>query len=95
MTLALNHRMSARVFALIAVTVSTAAIAQIRLPSQPRVALESVSGSQPLRDGIAIQAGPATLRITALRDDILRVRIAPGSTLPEDASWAVLPGLAQ
>ena len=60
--------------------------------SQPRVALESVTGSQPLRDGIAIQAGPATLRITALRDDILRVRIAPGSALPEDASWAVLPG---
>ena len=92
MTLALNHRMSARAFALIALTVTTAAIAQTRLPSQPRVALESVSGSQPLRDGIAIQAGPATLRITALRDDILRVRVAPGSTLPEDASWAVLPG---
>ena len=29
--------------------------------------------------------------ITAVRDDIVRVRIAPGSTLPEDASWAVLP----
>ncbi len=60
--------------------------------SQPLVALESATGSQPLRDGIAIQAGPATLRITALRNDILRVRIAPGSALPEDASWAVLPG---
>src|SRR5664279_4977142 len=32
------------------------------------------------------------MRITALRDDILRVRIAPGNALPEDASWAVLPG---
>jgi len=53
--------------------------------------LESVTGSQPIPDGIAIQAGPATLRITALRDDIIRVRVAPGSELPEDASWAVLP----
>ena len=38
-----------------------------------------------------MQAGSATIRITALRDDILRLRIAPGSALPEDASWAVLP----
>ena len=53
--------------------------------------LEAVTGSQPLQNGIQIQAGPAQLRITALRDDIIRVRIAPGATLPEDASWAVLP----
>ena len=31
------------------------------------------------------------LRITALRNEILRVRIAPGSMLSEDASWTVLP----
>ena len=30
------------------------------------------------------------MRITALRDDIIRVRVSPDSTLPEDASWAVL-----
>src|SRR5580700_2535228 len=77
---------------LIAIVLATAAIAQATPPAaQPRVVLESVTGSQPLPDGIAIQAGSATLRITALRDDIIRVRIAPGSTLPEDASWAVLP----
>lgn len=54
------------------------------------VEVSAVSSSQPLRDGIQIQAGPATLRITALRDDIIRVRISPDSTLPEDASWTVL-----
>ncbi len=32
------------------------------------------------------------MRITALRDDILRVRIAPDGAFPEDSSWAVLPG---
>lgn len=87
------RRLAVRLFALIAVSLSTAAFAQSASPAPPaRVVLESVSGSHPLRDGIVIQAGPATLRITALRDDILRVRIAPGATLPEDASWAVLPG---
>jgi alpha-glucosidase len=59
---------------------------------QPGITLEAVTNSQPQRDGIEIRAGSASLRITALRDDILRVRIAPGSTFPEDASWAVLPG---
>ncbi len=59
--------------------------------SKPSVTIEAVTASQSRRDGVDIQAGAATLRITALRDDLLRVRIAPGSTLPEDASWAVLP----
>ena len=56
----------------------------------PEVEVKAVSSSQLLRDGIQIQAGPATLRIIALRDDIIRVRISPNSTLPEDASWTVL-----
>jgi len=58
---------------------------------QPLQALESVAASEPLRDGIQIQAGSAVLRITALRNDIVRVRVSPNSVLPEDASWAVLP----
>src|SRR5437879_5663854 len=59
--------------------------------SQPLQALESVSASESLRDGIQIQAGSAVVRITALRNDIVRVRVSPNSVLPEDASWAVLP----
>ena len=57
--------------------------------SQPATTIDAVTGSHPLRDGVEIQAGSAILRITALRDDIIRVRISPGP-LPEDASWAVL-----
>jgi len=60
--------------------------------SQPSIVLEAVTGTRPQRDGIEIQAGSARLRIIALRDDILRVRVAPGDTLPVDASWAVLSG---
>jgi alpha-glucosidase len=59
--------------------------------AEPNLALQSISDAKPLKDGVAIRAGNATLQITALRSDILRVRIAPGSELPEDASWAVLP----
>ena len=78
-------------FFAIATVASGPTLAQTGSSSQPATAIEAVTGSQALRDGIEIHAGSATLRITALRDDIIRVRIAPGA-LPEDASWAVLPG---
>ncbi len=72
---------------------SAFAPAQTAAVSQPAtITLEAVTSSHPLRDGVELQSGAATLRITALRDDIIRVRISPDSTLPEDASWAVLPG---
>src|SRR5579859_8103851 len=79
-----------RLVLLIVVTAPIAVLAQTEAASPVAVAVETVTGSEPLRDGIQIQAGAAILRITALRDDIIRVRIAPTSTLPEDASWAVL-----
>lgn len=60
--------------------------------SQIVTTLDAVTSSHALRNGIEVQSGVATLHITALRDDILRVRISPDSNLPEDASWAVLPG---
>ncbi|HEX5182220.1 MAG TPA: TIM-barrel domain-containing protein [Allosphingosinicella sp.] len=40
-------------------------------------------------DGIEVGNGSATLRVTALTDSILRVRIARGRRFAEDASWAV------
>jgi alpha-glucosidase len=60
--------------------------------SQSSATLETVTGFEPRRDGIDIRAGASSMRITAVRDDIIRVRIAAGTALPEDASWAVLPG---
>jgi alpha-glucosidase len=46
---------------------------------------------KPLPSGLTAIAADTTLQVTALRDDILRVRIWKGSAAPEDASWAVLP----
>jgi alpha-glucosidase len=40
-------------------------------------------------DGADIHSGPWLMRVTALADDILRVRAAAVGELPEDASWAV------
>src|SRR5258708_11000735 len=40
-------------------------------------------------DGADIHSGPWHMRVTALADDILRVRAAAAEDLPEDASWAV------
>src|ERR1700729_3021029 len=42
-------------------------------------------------DGADIHSGSWFMRVTALTDDILRVRAAAARDLPEDASWAV-PG---
>jgi len=43
-----------------------------------------------LPNGIEVRAGNLHEAITALRDDVLRIRVWHGDTLPEDASWAVL-----
>jgi alpha-glucosidase len=45
----------------------------------------------PAPGGLTATAEGLTLQITALRDDILRVRMWKGDAVPEDASWAVLP----
>ncbi len=76
-------------FALPAV-VAPSLYGQAAASQSPALILDAVTNSKPLPDGLEVQAGPAIMRITALRDDIVRVRIAP-EALPEDASWAVLP----
>ena len=55
------------------------------------LALDHVTASKALDNGIELHSGSAVMEITALRDDVLRVRVGPEGKLPEDASWAVLP----
>ncbi len=54
------------------------------------VALDHATGFSALPDGIIVEDGSAREEITAVRDNIIRVRIAPAGTMPENASWAVL-----
>jgi alpha-glucosidase len=48
------------------------------------------SAFSPLPNGVEVRAGDVHERITALRNDVLRIRIWRGDNPPEDASWAVL-----
>ena len=54
-------------------------------------ALDHATGFSALSNGIAVDAGSAREEITALRDNVIRIRIGRNGTMPEDASWAVLP----
>ncbi|HXJ88094.1 MAG TPA: TIM-barrel domain-containing protein [Candidatus Binatia bacterium] len=83
-------RSLSQLFAIVFLSLAAVSAAQNAGGSQPAVTLDAVSGVEPLRDGLQIQAGPAVMRITALRADTLRIRVSPSSVLPEDASWAVL-----
>ena len=57
----------------------------------PAIAGAQAVGVRALPDGVEVRAGDALWRVTAVRDDILRIRIGPRGVLPEDASWAVRP----
>ena len=64
--------------------------AQTGLPAnETKAAFTSVTSARDLPNGIEVTSGSATMIVTALRDDVLRIRASATSTLPEDASWAV------
>jgi alpha-glucosidase len=81
---------SATVLAAASACVPLPGRADAHRPPAESVRLNRVTGSRALDDGIEIRDGHAVMQVTALRDDVLRVRVGPGGTLPEDASWAVL-----
>ena len=63
-------------------------IAALALPGA-RPAAAAVSLSRLIPGGVERSNGPLTVRVQALSDSVLRVRVARGATLNEDASWAV------
>src|SRR5271170_2965810 len=66
------------------------ALASTLLHAQnPSFVLDHVTGFSSLPSSLEVQSGDAREQITALRDDLLRIRIAPDGKMPEDASWAV------
>src|SRR5580704_5693380 len=52
--------------------------------------LGTVQHVEKLPDGVELSAGNAKVRVTASRDGIIRVRVAPQGTFPIDKSWAVI-----
>ena len=58
------------------------------LPTPRFISAQQLS---PVASGLSATADGLTLQITALRPDVLRVRMWKTGAEPEDASWAVLP----
>ena len=50
----------------------------------------NVQRIEKLKDGVELTAGSAKVRITAFRDGVIRVRLAPQGSFPKDFSWAVI-----
>jgi alpha-glucosidase len=82
-------------FMILACATLQADCAPIGMSAEDSNPLGRQAGMAPLPNGIDVQAGDLRLKIVALRDDVLRVTYGRGSSLPEDASWAVLPGARQ
>jgi alpha-glucosidase len=57
----------------------------------PVFSFAQITAATPLPNGIELHDGILVVRITALRDDVLRIRASRSGVLPEDASWSVLP----
>ena len=56
----------------------------------PLTQLNRITSFSALPNGIDVRDGDARMQIVALRENVVRIRVAPSSELAEDASWAVL-----
>ncbi|MBB5346149.1 glycoside hydrolase family 31 protein [Tunturibacter empetritectus] len=56
------------------------------------ISLTRATSAAALPNGLELRDGEARVQITALREDVLRIRVSKTGKMPEDASWAVLPG---
>jgi len=55
------------------------------------VELRQSTAVRALPNGVEIASGAAAVKITALRDDILRIQVSRDGKFPLDRSWAILP----
>jgi alpha-glucosidase len=85
-------------FRKIAFALAAAVFLSISVPGHHGIAAEPARGPgakattfAARSDGVEFHSGSLRLRVTAIADDILRVRIAPSGEFDEDSSWAV-PG---
>ena len=78
------------VFAFLFIAATSQANASGESQKQGFVRLDRVTASRATNNGLELRSGSAILQITALRDDVVRLRVGPSGQLPEDASWALL-----
>ena len=70
---------------------SSIVLAQLLLPALCVAVCGAQSGVTHLDSGVEFSSATDTLRVDALRQDVLRVRVFSRGHAAEDASWAVLP----
>jgi alpha-glucosidase len=76
---------------LVALTLSTLSLrGQTPAANTRAIQLDHITSSSALPNGVEVRDGDAHMQITALRDDVVRIRVSRSKDLPEDASWAVL-----
>jgi alpha-glucosidase len=63
-----------------------------KIQTSDLISPDHVTSATALPNGVDVRDGKARIEITALREDVLRVRVSKAEKMPEDASWAVLGG---
>src|SRR4051812_13636430 len=53
--------------------------------------LPAIGNVTKLNNGVELQAGKARIRVTALTDTVIRIRVAPDGNFSTQESWAVVP----
>jgi alpha-glucosidase len=80
-------------FRFLALTFATALMSCAGFAAQPAPLATPGNSFEMRPDGLDVRRGRVLIRVTALTPQIIRVRIAREGTLPEDASWAVIPSM--
>ncbi len=55
----------------------------------------AVTRVKTMANGVEVQAGQARVRVIAISDSVIRVRLAPDGSFPPDLSWAVVQSARQ
>jgi alpha-glucosidase len=76
--------------ALILLTMGAALFASIAEAQSSPVTSSGIAQVNQMPNGIQISGNGVTMRVTALRDDVLRVRASQNGAFIQDESWAVL-----
>src|SRR5271168_1488438 len=82
---------SAALLALITCILPVSTVHGRNIPEGGVVQLSRVTSFTATPYGIDLWDGQARMRIIALREDVVRVRVSRSGTFAEDASWAILP----
>ncbi len=57
---------------------------------QPWQSIGSVTQVRKLPNGVELTAGKSAVRVVAVSDSVVRVRVAQNGSFPDDHSWAIL-----